>query len=332
MRKNYFYRTMLLLCCFSIVGCKTKQNSKVSNPITVSSAMTTTIPESSTSTVVTSQTTPQAALLPVYGPEKPQSLQETTPTITSTTILIEPYPQAEIEEATKKIDTIFATMKKKDDYSQELSSIEDAGKAASPKLKQIFADSRIEWHKRWMAAMGLGRLRGAGAKESLLAGLKDELSVIRMAAITALKRFPEDDVVVALHEAFQKDNSMLVRNTALEILTEIRDPKSVSVLAQGLSSIDNFYKGRNLWIRNNIVNSLGKFKSKETVPILIDILNKKDLELYEAAFNSLGSLVTLQPDEEPLKVADADKKLAWWLAWWEKHKSEYSNPNLSTGQ
>ena len=177
----------------------------------------------------------------------------------------------------------FPDAEKKENFSGELSNIEDLGVSAFPELKRIFTDKREKWKRRYASAISLSRLRYEESKKLLLSGLKDELSVIRVASILALKRFPHDDVIDGLHRVFKKDRGMIVRSAAANALGEIADPKSIPVLAAGLNDKKNFYKGRNLWIRKDIVNALGKFKSKEPVPCLIDILCKKDTELYEPA-------------------------------------------------
>lgn len=232
-------------------------------------------------------------------------------------------PSWEIKEAGKKVDKIIDDLESKEEFSKELQQLEALGKPASPRLAQYFADTKVEWQKRWLAAMGLGRTRGPGAKNALLKGLDDKLSVMKMASAIALKHYPDSDVVDKLHEVFKNDKGMLVRNTIIDTLVEIGDPRSVTVLASGLTNDENFYRGRNLWIRNNIVYAMGKFKDKKAVPHLIEILNKNDESLRDIALKSLEYIVEPSGQEEIASLSEKKKKVKWWLSWWDKNKRDY---------
>lgn len=259
--------------------------------------------------------TPVASPSPSYTPS-----EERLPSISS---LIKTLPKPEIDKAGNIVRSNIERSEKKENFSGELLAIEDLGASAFPELKKIFTDKREKWKRRYASAIALSRLRYEESKKLLLSGLNDDLSVIRVASILALKRFPHKDVIDGLHRVFKKDSGMIVRSSAANVLGEIADPRSIQILSAGLSDKRNFYKGRGLWIRKDIVNALGRFKSGGTVPLLVDILSRKEKDLFEPAVRSLENIVNPVSTSEPF-LKSLDQKVKWWLSWWEANKDGYA--------
>ncbi len=233
-------------------------------------------------------------------------------------------PLHKVVEAEKKVDFVLKSVKKnQEDFTKELSTLSGLGFAACKKLRTAVKNPKLPWKKRWLSAMALGRIGGDYSRFTLLEVLEDESSLVKMAACIALKNFKDEEVVEELHRVFLEDKGMLVRNTIIDTLVKIGNPKSIPILAAGLDNSQNYYRGKNLWIRNNIVYALGKLKNKKAVPHLIDILNKKDSKLYDITLKSLVYIV--EPKEESLKddKVSPDEKIKWWLSWWDRNKKDF---------
>jgi len=231
--------------------------------------------------------------------------------------------KSEISRANVSVDEILNAATKKEDYGNELDAIDKLGYAAYSRLTDIFMDPKQKWEKRWISAMAIGRMWTLESRMTLLHGLKDPFSTVRMSSLIALKKFPDDMVIDRIHDVFLNDRSMFVRNTATEVLSEIRDPRSIEVLVSGLKNEHNLYRGKNLWIRNNIVKALGKYKNKKVIPHLINILSDNETSLFTDALNSLETINRDNGDMLLIKDEEASSKVKWWLAWWERHKKDY---------
>jgi hypothetical protein len=106
----------------------------------------------------------------------------------------------QISSASLRVDQIAKRVEKSDDFSEELRDVEDLGIWALPRLEEIFKDAKENWKKRYFSAIAMGRLGGSETKKSLVRGSRDPLSVVRMASIIALKRFPDEDVIDLLND------------------------------------------------------------------------------------------------------------------------------------
>jgi len=240
------------------------------------------------------------------------------------TSVLENLKVEDIEYASKRVEKILKDYDVKKPFVPELKKIEELGLSAVPRLIDFYKAQNEKWEKRWVSAMAIGTLRSKESKEALIQGLEDDLSLIRSAAFIALRHYPDDDVIDKIHKIFKKEKSIAVKVHAIDTLTYIRDPKSIQVIASNLNDPNNFYRGRNLWIRNVIATALGKFNNREAIPYLIEILNKKDSAIYRETLDSLKAIITeSKPGEKIPKDLNKEDIRKWWLSWWDKHKKDY---------
>ena len=119
------------------------------------------------------------------------------------------------------------------------------GASATPELIAIYEDLAETDHRRWICARALGHMGGRAGTEALLAGLRSQQFMTRIAAVSALGVLKGDDARLALEEALF-DPSMEVRCTAADGLSGMGHHASTIPLARSLNSPDSFHRGRSL--------------------------------------------------------------------------------------
>lgn len=186
------------------------------------------------------------------------------------------------------------------------------GEAAVPAL--IHALEHPSVSVRLFAAQTLGRIGDARAIHPLLALCKHDKPQMRKVGVEALSlgRFKTSDVLATLIDAL-RDVDAAVRETAVNALGELRDPKSVLPLIEILHGSEQVLKAaatRALGAigdaravealkaayekgdvrADTVLKALGQIGTGEAVPTIISALQHRDSRVQHAAEGALGQL------------------------------------------
>ncbi|HKZ89236.1 MAG TPA: M1 family aminopeptidase [Thermoplasmata archaeon] len=101
-------------------------------------------------------------------------------------------------------------------------------------LRKVLTKDRF-WAVRREAAAALGEIGSAGARDTLLEGVRDKDSRVRRGVYRALGKFRNDDVALkALETAYAQDGSHYPMQTAALALAETRHPKAFDAIVKGM--------------------------------------------------------------------------------------------------
>jgi HEAT repeat protein len=134
----------------------------------------------------------------------------------------------------------------------------------------------------------------------------DPKTEVREAATTALGNSGDPRALDLLLAALGAATDQPVRNTAVQMLGILRDPRAVGTLVALLAD-------KEPRMRMHAVSSLGQIKDDRAVAPLIGLLADDDERVRIAAMDALGK-ITGQP-----LAADETQ----WRKWWEANKSRY---------
>ncbi len=215
--------------------------------------------------------------------------------------------------AEETVRNLLASVRPGDAYPEQYQRMLNLKDAAVPTLVQVLAESSSPWETRWFAAMALGRIGGARAREALEASVSDPLFLIRLAAVQALKIMGDASSAAVIRQALS-DKAMVVRAAAADAAGSLKDPLALPILQEELFHSRNFYRGKSLWARAHIVNALVQIGSETSVPALIRLLRDADPELRSQACEALERIVSKPP--VPQNVATSCETR--WLAWYQR--------------
>jgi HEAT repeat protein len=137
-------------------------------------------------------------------------------------------------------------------------------------------------HRRWEAAIELGKREDRHASPYLLAALHDPHRAVRMSAAKALASLHEVQAVAAIIQLF-KDEDFDVRCTAVEALNPHLTEAAYPHLLNLLRSPDADPR-----LREGAAWAIQPMEHPEVVPVLLAILRESDSELRQASISRLG--------------------------------------------
>lgn len=177
-------------------------------------------------------------------------------------------------------------------------------------IAEFAVDSETDFRERWIAIRVLGQIRGKTAKQVLPNLLKDQQPAIRTAAASALGDVGSWDYSGSLAELLQ-DKTVVVRAAAAEALGKIGDPSVIPQLELAISSKQNYYRGKSLWVRKHYVFSLGNIKHRHAYPVLLKTLDDKDEEVVAASLAALETIAGFNFEQGRTKA----KQIEAWRRW-----------------
>lgn len=197
------------------------------------------------------------------------------------------------------------------------------GPKAIPSLIPIAESETVDFKKRWVALMAAADLFASvrmkpgyeewqrGFYETLGRFFKHPFSLIRTAAVKAVSKCGDSRFLPQLH-LLLRDPTIVVRDEVVRTLAVLKDKRSLAELARALHSEQNYIRGRGLYLRKNILQSIALIGAAEATPVLMEIIKRKDSELTAESVRLLG-------------LVNGDSTLtteAAWLEWWEKKTSK----------
>jgi HEAT repeat protein len=149
------------------------------------------------------------------------------------------------------------------------------------------------------------------AVAQLLAQLKDESPMVRLAAARAILQLGGDEYIPTLISLF-KDPDKSLRAAVIQILGERRDPRIVSGLGEALKS------DQELSVRLVALDAMRKIGDESCVPALIEALRDSQIVIRSQAHSALQA-ITAQKFEFDAKVLkdNPEQVYAKWNDWWE---------------
>lgn len=192
-------------------------------------------------------------------------------------------------ELSREIRAILKKAPKGKNYQAEFDQILAYGDKSVPVLAEIYADTRVDWNERWIAAMALARYRAPEAQRALEKGLKDSFPTIRMASAKALGFMGSAASAPLLRKALG-DEAMVVRSAVAQALGRLKDEGSVPALAKELGAKRNFNQGKSFWVREDIIDALGAIGSTQAVPALRQALGEKEENIRGRGCKALAKI------------------------------------------
>ncbi len=175
---------------------------------------------------------------------------------------------------------------------------------------------------RRAAAQILGKIDAPGLFEKLFEYLRDEDWWVRESIAEALTKLKDDRIYPAAVELMNNQDPSL-RRYAIEILLGLRDSRALVPLVKML-------KDQDWWVRERAVAALGLLGNADIVPILINLLNIRELTYVAAeALGNLGEPSSIPALIKALEKSDVDSKIIIMTAL-EKMQARDAIPAIET--
>lgn len=138
-----------------------------------------------------------------------------------------------------------------------LQTIKQMGPEGYVYLKNMSLSSQESLERRWQAILAMAKIGGAESRQDMIGYLQSSTWFLRSAALLGLSLIEKDRGVSFAKKQMQKDPALLVRATALQILSQQKDVDRLFLWKELFNPI-NFYKGRSLSLRESILKILIK--------------------------------------------------------------------------
>ena len=178
-------------------------------------------------------------------------------------------------------------------------------------LVQAAGDDDWPARERWIAIRVLGSTRDDRAEDVLLDLAADPMPAIRVAAATALADVDATGAGETLIELLD-DKAIIVRAAAADSLGRLKERKAIQPLSDAIADSSNYHRGSSLWVRGHYVEALGAIGSRDAIPALITCFDDTDLEVGDAALESLRTIVGYDFAEGRSR----DEHMEAWRRWW----------------
>ncbi len=190
-------------------------------------------------------------------------------------------------------------------------SVKDPTGELGPRLLTYLTDE--DWWVRERVTDALAKMWSTGLARHMVGFLNDESEIVRRFAIGGLRRVKDPETLGALVRAAMSDENWWVRETAVETIAELKDPRAIPYL------IDMMQKQPDM--RICVVTALSNMHATETAGSVAELLSDDDADVRYAAIHCLEKLADrsqglwVKPceDDPDLRVRHAARHL---LAKW----------------
>jgi HEAT repeat protein len=188
------------------------------------------------------------------------------------------------------------------------------------RLKQVARDERASMPLRWRAITALGEIAGASERRTFEELMRSRHWYVRNAALVAMR---QSDTARAAHWSRQMlaDPALLVRSAAVQSLADVTGPDvntSTAALWKELDQAENFRGQQSLFIRPQIVASLGRLESSQATGRFVKLLDDRDPKVVAEAKRALSRM---HRDSRARSTQDWKR---WWQTASERTQSESS--------
>lgn len=187
-----------------------------------------------------------------------------------------------------------------------------------------------EWRVRKNVVISLGQIGDPEAIKPLLKLLNDEDSDVRRKTIEVLSQMGSA-AYKPLMELFE-GKDWYTRSKAAEVLGKIRDPRSVNIFIDTLTS--NKKENRNRYVRGRVAEALGNLGDVNAVDALIEALDDNTIFVRQKAEEALIKIRSQEYPGEYTQFSNGSISFNYPVGWTIKtivndEKFEASNPEHS---
>ena len=215
--------------------------------------------------------------------------------------------EAQPQERLKLIRIAFQLPSEK-----KIQSLKKMPWAVSTMTKMAF-DPQLHTNERWQSLISLGKL--APQSQALEKAVQHKDWFVRNAGLLALSQGSRKRALKWSRKLLD-DPALVVRSAAVKVIRNLKATEMEKVLWSKLRSKENFKAGEGLWIRKNIVETLGDFAYTGQEIRFIELLHDQDTRVHKAAIQALEKITKLHLEGKTL----AQKRKSW-LSWWGKKTS-----------
>ena len=153
-------------------------------------------------------------------------------------------------------------------------------------LEKVFYSTKYNDDLRWRALMSMARLNPKKAKFHVLKALKNKNWFFKNAGLIAMEIINPNEAVFYSH-LFLSDPSLILRTASVEIIRKYKAVQYKNLLWRKIKSKENFRKGKSLWIRKYIAQTLYEFSDEKDIYKFANLLNDPDPQIRQLAVQTL---------------------------------------------
>jgi HEAT repeat protein len=168
-----------------------------------------------------------------------------------------------------------------------IAALRSLGPQAFSILERLNADREQNLQVRWRALTALGELEPQKALPLLQKGLLSPDWFQRNASLLALQ-FGARQHALAAAAKLMDDPSLIVRTSAVQVMTRFNGKEHEDLLWKKLYSSENFSHGQSLWIRKYIAKALVQIGTAKSETKFQKMLADADPEIREIALQRTG--------------------------------------------
>ncbi len=161
-----------------------------------------------------------------------------------------------------------------------LSDVKKMGPQGYKQLRQIMLSENEPMEQRWQAILAMAKIGREDSRQDLEQNLKSPTWFVRSASLLGLSLIKGDVGEQKAKEVMSKDRALLVRATALQVLSQ-STKMDRSFLWKELHNPINFHQGRSLSLRTSIVKLLAQNPKKQEADKFSFLLKEHDPEIRQ---------------------------------------------------
>jgi len=194
---------------------------------------------------------------------------------------------------------------------QRIQSLRQQGDSGYNNLNKMAFSKELHMSIRWRALTSMAILRGKKSLPELIRAVELPAWFMRNAALIGMQRADLNEAKRWARKLLD-DKALIVRSAAVRNIKKLNDRRSSTKLWQTLNNKNNYYNGRSLFIRRQIVETLGQLSRHGEEKKFIKILYDTDPRLYAPAIAALERLTGHQfgKKNEPIQY-----KSIYWKQW-----------------
>lgn len=178
---------------------------------------------------------------------------------------------------------------------------------AIEQLHTLAVDEKLPLRVRWRAITTMGEMSPKASLPYLELLLQKKEWFLRNAAMIGISH-AERPVVIKWAKHLLEDPSLIVRTSAVQAIKKVKGIELQDLLWDKINSKENFHKGKSLWIRKYMADTLASFTESGEEDKFMKLLLDNDKRLHPFAIRGLsknsGKILAKEKNLE-------QKRLAW---------------------
>lgn len=204
-------------------------------------------------------------------------------------------------------------------FANRLETLENQGPSGYRNLVAIMFDETAPMATRWRAVTAAGRIGGKESVPELERALNRPEWFMRNAGLVSLAKI-DRRAAIKWARKLLSDRALVVRAAAVEMLADLHDTESTTLLWEKLYAKENYRNKQSLFIRRRIVEALSMLQPSGGEGKFVRVLGDSDENLHPLAILALEKLT-----KNPLgtsKDTVAFKRERWQKWWAEKAQAK----------